>query len=286
VDGLSHYKKIGIIIRKDTPKAFSEAKKLADWLTNQSLDVYCEPSLQLCDSAKPMSHEEDFDDIDLIVVLGGDGTYLQAIRMLNGRQTPIVGVNLGSLGFLTDNRLEELYTMLQSTLSNKMDKRPRSVLSISINGDKKFLALNDMVLERGDRTHLLNIGLYCDGHLVTETKADGVIVSSPTGSTAYNLAAGGPVLHPEVKAIVVTPICPHSLTTRPIIFPDDREIELQIIGDKRNALLTIDGQKTMEVNRQHKLQIKRNSRDHHIIRHPTHNFFNLLREKLKFGERD
>ncbi len=283
---MSQYKKIGIIIRKDTPKALAEAKKLAVWLSEQSLAVYCEPDVELCNQAKPFSSEKDFDDIDLLVVLGGDGTYLQAIRMLNGRQTPIVGVNLGSLGFLTDNRLEELYTMMKSTLANKMDKRPRSVLAIDINEEKKFLALNDMVIERGDRTHLLNIGIYCDGQLVTETKADGVIVSSPTGSTAYNLAAGGPVLHPEVKAIVVTPICPHSLTTRPMIFPDDRDLEFQIIGDNRSALLTIDGQKVMEMNSKHKLIVRRNQQDHHIIRHPTHNFFNLLREKLKFGERD
>ncbi len=283
---MSQYKKIGIIIRKDTPKALAEAKKLAVWLSEQSLAVYCEPDVELCDEAKQFSSEKDFDEIDLLVVLGGDGTYLQAIRMLNGRQTPIVGVNLGSLGFLTDNRLEELYTMMKSTLANKMDKRPRSVLAIDINGEKKFLALNDMVIERGDRTHLLNIGIYCEGQLVTETKADGVIVSSPTGSTAYNLAAGGPVLHPEVKAIVVTPICPHSLTTRPMIFPDDRDLEFQIIGDNRSALLTIDGQKVMEMSSQHKLIVRRNQQDHHIIRHPTHNFFNLLREKLKFGERD
>lgn len=283
---MSQFKRIAIIIRKDTPKALVEAKKLADWLIDQSLTVYSEPNIQLNDKAKSLSSESDFDNIDLLVVLGGDGTYLQAIRMLNGRQTPIVGVNLGSLGFLTDNRLEELYTMMKSTLADKMDKRPRAVLEISINGDKRFLALNDMVIERGDRTHLLNIGIYCDSQLVTETKADGVIVASPTGSTAYNLAAGGPILHPEVKAIVVTPICPHSLTTRPMIFPDDHAIDFQIIGEKRTALLTVDGQKVMEINSQHKLTIKRNNQDHLIIRHPTHNFFNLLREKLKFGERD
>ncbi|MEM7647434.1 MAG: NAD(+)/NADH kinase [Pseudomonadota bacterium] len=283
---MSVFKKIGIIIRKDTPKALSEAQKLSQWLKDQKLEVYCEPNVSLCEGTKLLAVESDFDDIDLLVVLGGDGTYLQAIRMLNGRQTPIVGVNLGSLGFLTDNRLEEMYSMLKSTLANKMDKRPRSVLNISINGDEKFLALNDMVIERGDRTHLLNIGIYCDGQLVTETKADGVIVSSPTGSTAYNLAAGGPVTHPEVKAIIVTPICPHSLTTRPMIFPDDREIEFQIIGDNRTALLTVDGQKNTEISSKHRLMAKRNSRDHQIIRHPTHNFFNLLREKLKFGERD
>lgn len=283
---MSQYQNIGIIVRKDTKKALTEAQKLAQWLSEQKLNVYCEPNVELCDGNNKITAEADFDNIDLIVVLGGDGTYLQAVRMLNGRQTPIVGVNLGSLGFLTDNRIEELYTMMKSTLANKMDSRARSVLSISINGNTEFLALNDMVIERGDRTHLLNIGIHCDGQLVTETKADGVIVASPTGSTAYNLAAGGPVLHPEVDAIVVTPICPHSLTTRPMLFPDDREIQFNVIGEKRTALLTIDGQKAMEIDASHTLTVKRHSQDHYIIRHPTHNFFNLLREKLKFGERD
>lgn len=283
---MSSYKNIAIIIRKDTPRALREGEKLAHWLSGQGLKVYCEPNTQLCPEANSISSESCFDSIDLVVVLGGDGTYLQAVRMLNGRQTPIVGVNLGSLGFLTDNRIEELHSTLRSTLDNKMDSRPRSILDIDINGAQKYLALNDLVIERGDRTHLINIGIYCDGQLVTETKADGVIVSSPTGSTAYNLAAGGPVLHPEVKAIVVTPICPHSLTSRPILFPDDREITLQIIGENRSALLTVDGQKALEIDSSHKLTVKRNKQDHYIIRHPTHNFFNLLREKLKFGERD
>jgi NAD+ kinase len=283
---LSEYKNIAIVIRKDTPKALTEAKKLGQWLSDQGLQVFCEPNVDLCKKSQELSGEKDFDKIDLVIVLGGDGTYLQAVRMLHGRQTPIVGVNLGSLGFLTDNRLEDMYTTLKATLKNKMDSRPRSVLSMTINDDKKFLALNDIVIERGERTQLLNIGIYCDDQLVTETKADGVIVSSPTGSTAYNLAAGGPVLHPETKAIVVTPICPHSLTTRPLIFPDDRKLEFKIIGDRGPALLSVDGQKALEINSTHKLIVNKNNQDHYIIRHPTHNFFNLLREKLKFGERD
>lgn len=283
---MSSYKKIAIIIRKDTPRALSEAKKLAQWLADRSLSVFCEPDVKLCDSSKHLQSESDFDSINLVVVLGGDGTYLQAVRMLHGRKTPIVGINLGSLGFLTDNRLEELYSILESTLNNKMDSRPRSVLSLSINDNQNFLALNDMVIERGDRTHLINIAILCNSQLVTETKADGIIISSPTGSTAYNLAAGGPILHPEVKAIVVTPICPHSLTTRPIIFPDDSSLEFKILGEKRSALLSVDGKKTIEINSTHTLKVKRSPQDHYIIRHPSHNFFNLLRDKLKFGERD
>lgn len=283
---MSKYKNIAIIIRKDTPRALSEGQKLAEWMTKQSLQIYSESNIQLCSQEKKITAEADFDNIDLVVVLGGDGTYLQAVHMLNGRKTPIVGVNLGSLGFLTDNRIEEINTIMRATLDDRMDSRARAVLSISVNGQKKFLALNDMVIERGDRTHLLNIALSCDGNLVSETKADGVIVASPTGSTAYNLAAGGPILHPESKVTVVTPICAHSLTTRPILFPDHKELTLQIVGDKRTATLVIDGKKVMEIDSKTKLSVTRNGQDHYIIRHPTHNFFNLLREKLKFGDRD
>ena len=283
---MSDYNNIAIVIRTDTPKALSEGQKLAQWLTDEKLSVYCEDGVDLGGSAKALKSDKDLDQLDLVVVLGGDGTYLQAARMLNGRPTPIVGVNMGSLGFLTDNRLEEMYTMLKSTLANKMDRRPRSVLNLKINGSDERLALNDLVIERGDRTHLINIGIYCDGMLVTETKADGVVVSSPTGSTAYNLAAGGPVLHPEVAAIVVTPICPHSLTTRPMIFPDNSELEFHVLGKDRTAQLSIDGVKAMDIDGSHTIKVTRHKRDHFIIRHPTHNFFNLLREKLKFGERD
>jgi NAD+ kinase len=286
VVSLNNYKSVAIIIRQDTPRALSEAKKLCEWLNQRKLEVYCENDVDLAPCAQKITQPLQFDHIDLVVVLGGDGTYLKAVRMLAGRQTPIIGVNLGSLGFLTDNRIEELYTTLQATFDNKMDSRPRSMLAIKINGKKEFIALNDMVIERGDRTHLISMNIHCNGHLVSQTKADGIIVASPTGSTAYNLAAGGPILHPETKAIVVTPICPHSLTSRPILFPDDSEVSFQVLGEKRTALLTVDGQKVMEIDSSHQLVVTRHHQNHHIIRHPTHNFFNLLREKLKFGERD
>ena len=283
---MSLYKNIGIIVRKDTPQALTEAKKLSQWLVEKSLKVFCQEDVELCEQALKISKEGDLSQIDLVIVLGGDGTYLKTVNLFGDRQIPILGINMGSLGFLTDNRIEQLYTTLKATLNNQMENRPRAVLNVSINNQKNFLALNDMVIERGDRTHLLNVGIYYDKLLVTETKADGIIVASPTGSTAYNLAAGGPILHPNTKAIVVTPICPHSLTTRSMIFPDHKEIQFRIIGKNRTALLTIDGKKSMEINSLHKLNVKRHDTDHYIIRHPTHNFFNLLREKLKFGERD
>lgn len=282
---MKNYSSIAIVIREGTPRALSEGRKLAEWLQQESIQAYCEPHVDLGGQVRALK-DGDYDHIDLVVVLGGDGTYLKAIRLLAGRKTPIIGVNLGSLGFLTENRIEELYSTLKSTLANKMTTQPRSMLSVRVNGQEPLLALNDLVIERGNRTHLVNFSIHCDGRLVSQTKADGLIVASPTGSTAYSLAAGGPVLHPETPALVVTPICPHSLTTRPLIFPDDRVLSFQVLGKNRSAQLTLDGQKVMEIDSSHKLEVARHSQNHQMIRHPSHNFFNLLREKLKFGERD
>ena len=266
--------------------ALESAKKLAHQLSQKSFGIFCQQGVNLCEKSIEIDGEQELDQLDLVIVLGGDGTYLKTVNLLGDRQTPILGVNLGSLGFLTDNRLEDLESTLNTTFKNQMKTEARSMLEALVNAKTKFTALNDIVIERGGQTHLLNLGLYYDHQLVTETKADGLILSSPTGSTAYNLAAGGPLLHPEVKAMVITPICPHSLTTRPMIFPDHKEIQIRILGENTKALLTIDGEMSMELNPSHQLTIKKHLKDHPMIKDPSHNFFNLLREKLKFGERD
>ena len=170
--------------------------------------------------------------MDLVIVLGGDGTYLEAVRLLNGCQTPILGVNLGSLGFLTQTRSEDLYSVVHMALQNKMEMRPRTMLQIKVKRSgrirKNLCALNDVVIERGPTTQLIGMSLYSDRQLACHIKADGVVTASPTGSTAYNLAAGGPILHPFVAAFVVTPIAPHSLTSRPLLFPDNQKLSYKI----------------------------------------------------------
>jgi len=277
---------IAVVARKKTPKALMAAKDLCQWIDAKGLKVFVQDQSDLKNLGQIMT-AENLDSVDLVVALGGDGTYLEAFRLLKGRPTPILGVNLGSLGFLTENRLETMKTTLEATLSNDLEKRPRSVLSLDVEGiSPEILALNDVVVERGDRTHLINLAIYCNNALVMETKADGVVVATPTGSTAYNLASGGPILHPEVGAFVVTPICPHSLTSRPLLFPDDLELQIRILGNDRDAQLTVDGVKVAEISDKNPLTLKKHKWDHQVIRHPSHNFFNLLREKLKFGERD
>jgi NAD+ kinase len=224
----------------------------------------------------------------LVLALGGDGTYLRAARLVAGEQIPILGINLGSLGFLADTPVEDLFTALQATLDGKMDLCPRTVLKVEIqrsgnNLKKDHFALNEVVVERGASSHLMNMKLSSDSQLVCSLKADGIIISSPTGSTAYNLAAGGPILHPAVAAFVVTPICPHSLTHRPMIFPDDFRLTLQLDGAKQAGRVVLDGQNCGVLKGNDTVTITKHSQDHFVVRQPSHDYFALLREKLKFG---
>src|SRR5690606_17908640 len=206
-------KKVLIVYRPHKSEPWKAAQELAKWLSGQNAEVYTHSDQKLIPGTKTVS-QASLKNINFAVVLGGDGTYLRAVRMLDKIKLPIIGVNLGSLGFLTEVTVEEMFTIVQRGLKGKFDLEPRSMIDISVKKNKKtvhFTALNDIVIERGPYSRLISLAIYSNNSLITELKADGLIVSTPTGSTAYNLAAGGPIVHPEVKAIVITPICPHSL---------------------------------------------------------------------------
>ena len=282
-------KTIAIMYRPGTEAAMKQAVELAEWLTSEGFKVYSSPDQKLLERS-PVVNPKVLDAIDWVIALGGDGTYLRAVRMMEGRQTPILGVNMGSLGFLTETRLEDLYKAVSLTLNGKMEFRPRAMLFIEIRRGEKIMsrhiALNDIVLERGSNTHLINIEISSQKYLVASVKADALIIASPTGSTAYNLAAGGPILHPEVHAMVVTPVCPHALTSRPLIFPDDQELSFRVLTRDKKAVLTVDGVNCGEITVQDEVMVVRNRIDHFVIRKPSANYFTLLREKLSFGQRD
>lgn len=295
-------KVIGILYRPSTALAIDKAKELSSWLRSQGSEVLTAPGQSLERGVRAMA-DRDLKRVDLMVVLGGDGTYLGAVRLLSGHTIPVLGVNMGSLGFLTETRVEDLFNAVMATLSGKMEMRPRSMLSIEVRRRGRvrgrYIALNDAVLERGSVTHLINIEIHNEKHLVGQVKADALIVATPTGSTAYNLAAGGPILHPDARAIVVTPVCPHALTSRPLIFPDDQRLKFQVLpptlkspekssSEKKapRAILTVDGARCGELTPDDEIEIIRNPIDHITVRKPAHNFFQLLREKLKFGERN
>ncbi|MGE0631474.1 MAG: NAD(+)/NADH kinase [Pseudobdellovibrionaceae bacterium] len=285
---LSEGKKIGIVYRPETPRAFALGAEVAVWLKEKGYAPVTAPDQKKITGTQSMS-AKDLKSLCLIVVLGGDGTYLQAVRLLEGAPIPILGVNLGSLGFLTQTREQDLYVNLEQALNNKMELRSRSMLEVKLKRKNKVidtsLALNDVVIERGAASHLMNVAIYSEKFLVCEIKADGFIIASPTGSTAYTLAAGGPVLHPEVNALVVTPIAPHSLTTRPMIFPDHQLLSFKINSRTQGSRYVVDGKSLQDLVPDDEIVITRAKHDHLVVRRPTDNFFHLLREKLKFGER-
>lgn len=282
-------KTICIMYRPDTLEAIRQSNELSVWLTEQGFTVYSALNQHLKKPALALTQAK-VNDLDWVIVLGGDGTYLGAVRMLEGRQIPILGVNMGSLGFLTEIRIEDLYKAIISTLQHKMEFKVRSMLSVQVKRAGKiaheYVALNDAVIERGSNTHLINIEVYNELQLVAAVKADALVVATPTGSTAYNLAAGGPILHPDVHAIVMTPVCPHALTSRPLIFPDDQKLSFKLVTQDKRVVLTVDGVNRGEITHNDEIVITRSPIDHFVIRKPSSNYFTLLREKLAFGQRN
>lgn len=276
---------VAIVYRRGTPAALASARDLCAWLRERRVKVFSHPQQKIPGALRLRNAR----GLQLVIVLGGDGTYLEAVRMLNGERVPVLGVNMGSLGFLTVHRHQDLFPMVELALEGKLEMKHRSMIRVQVrNGTKvksEFAALNDLVIERGPASHLVHFAMTVDRLPITSIKADGLIISSPTGSTAYNLAAGGPILHPEVDALVVTPICPHSLTSRPFIFPDKRKIQFSVVGSGKRAVLTVDGIKKAKIGNNDEVWVDRHENDHLFLRKVGHNFFSLLKEKLKFGER-
>lgn len=281
-------RRVLLVHRTDSPAAEALALDVAHWLKDRKIQVYSHPQQKLGRGAQPLKASH-LAKMDLVLVLGGDGTYLEAVRLLHGAPVPVLGVNLGSLGFLTVFRAEDIYHALELTLHGKMQVRHRVVIEVDVRragkSRKTALALNDVVIERGSLSRLLNMSILVDRQLTGSVKADGLIVATPTGSTAYNLAAGGPILHPEVNALVITPICPHSLTNRPVLVSDRHELTFKLLVKNQKAFLSVDGRKITDLTSQDEIRIVRTTQDHLALRKPTDNYFSLLREKLKFGER-
>jgi NAD+ kinase len=226
---------------------------------------------------------------DLVIVLGGDGTLLAVGRIFAATGTPILSVNLGTLGFLTEVRLNELYATLESWCKNCHTLEPRAMLRAELwrsgSMHSQFDALNDIVVTKGDIARMGEFAVELDTKLVARFRADGVIVSTPTGSTAYTLAANGPILTPNVDAMVVTPICPHLLTLRPIVLRGDASLTVRVEGIPNLALLTVDGQRAFELDLDDEIRCHKSPYTVNLIRLNEGGFFEALRTKLSWGER-
>ncbi len=269
-----------IVYKEDSPEIFEMLKEVKLWFEGRNILTEVKSQKELSSLATDKSKR------DLVLVLGGDGTYLKAVQFVSDFSVPFLGINMGSLGFLTVHRREVLKECLAQILEGKMEVEKRSLLEISLVKNnrhvKKYQALNDMVMERGALSHLINIAIRIEGQDLYSVTADGLIVASPTGSTAYNLAAGGPILHPQVKSFVITPVCSHSLTQRPVIVPEKCRMSFYV--QKQSAFLTIDGRSVSQVSQGHRVVVEKSQNQHLTFRSVDHNDFLLLKEKLKFSQ--
>jgi NAD+ kinase len=226
---------------------------------------------------------------NLIIVLGGDGTLLAAARAFAHSPTPILGVNLGSLGFLTEVPLTELYSSLEAWCENCASIEVRDMMHAELLREGKVVkhwdALNDIVVSKGSIARMADFSVEIDQQFVATMRADGIIVSTPTGSTAYNLAGGGPIVMPSVSALVVTPICPHLLTIRPIVVPGDAAVAIHIEGVPNLTYLTVDGQEAVELQLGDEIRCRRSERSVRLLRPRRNGLFSVLRSKLSWGER-
>ncbi len=232
------------------------------------------------------------DVCDLIVVLGGDGTFLSIARLMRNRSVPLLGVNMGTLGFLTEVNHAEARAALDGILSGKKQTiQPRALLEVTLRRGKKILfqgpVVNDVVISKGAIARIIGIRICLNGKTINSVRADGLILSTPTGSTAYSLAAGGPVVEPNLGAVILAPICPHSLTQRPIVISDENEIELCLNHQPGQVVLTIDGQDVFDMTLEDTVTVRRYKKHSlQVISSPDRDYFGLLREKLSFGNKD
>jgi NAD+ kinase len=284
-------KTVAIMSKPSQPALERVAPEVVDWLKRHAYEVLID---QETGSYLPSHPALPRDELagkkpEFVLVLGGDGTMLAAARALAEARIPVLGVNLGTLGFLTEVSLSELYPTLEALAENRCAVEVRSMLHCHLmrQGERvaHFDALNDAVMHKSAMARIMEFEIQVDGRFVASYRADGLIVSTPTGSTAYSLAAGGPVVSPEVAALIITPISPHMLTHRPVVVKDSRTVTIVVIGTPEEAFLTVDGQVGIPVFEGDHITCKKSAREVRLLRHADRTFFDVLRMKLKWGER-
>jgi NAD+ kinase len=282
-------KSVGIIFKHDFQPAKKECKRLRDWFTQRGITVYTEEMASRAHVTQCLEEDTSIPDtVDLVVVLGGDGTLLGAARKVGRYGLPILGVNLGGLGFLTEIPLEMLYKDIEKVITGQVTVEPRLMLQASVlrNAEEecRFSVLNDVVINKGALARIIDLRVSIDGHFLTTFRSDGLIISTPTGSTSYNLSAGGPILYPDLEALILTPICPFTLTHRPIIVPDTSVIEVQMGKHNEEVILTFDGQVGFDLMAHDRVIISKSEKKLKLIKSPDQDYYDILRTKLKWGE--
>jgi NAD+ kinase len=285
------FTRVGIALKPRKPEAQPILATLVAWLRQREREVLLdEEAARVCPECGPgRPRAEVVGQADLMVVLGGDGTILSVARLTGPRDVPILGVNLGGLGFLTEVSLQELYPTLEAVLADRFAVSHRRTLVADVRRGTEVVstheALNDAVVTKTFPSRIVELATFVNGEYVTTYRADGLIVSTPTGSTAYCLSAGGPIIYPSLPALVVIPICPHTLTNRPLVLPDSAGIEIVQQTTGEDVHLTVDGQVDVGLRHQDVIALRRSAHTIALVKSPTLNYFELLRAKLRWGER-
>ena len=282
---------VGIVSKPIKDVVCSIVPPLMEWLRARNIAVFTDTETQDCigQLGAGVPRQALAGKIDLLIVLGGDGTLLSAVRALGGHKVPILPVNLGGLGFLTSVTREEMYPALEHVLAGQHRLSERMMLEAEVwrNGSaiERQTALNDAVVNKAALARMLEFDVFVDRAHVGRYRADGLIIATPTGSTAYSLAAGGPIVHPEVDALLITPICPHMLTNRPLAVPDTARVEIDVAIAGEAAHLTLDGQTGIQLEPDDRVAITKSANRVALIRPPEKTYFEVLRNKLRWGER-
>ena len=283
-------KKIGIFTKPDESRAGAVAACIAGWAIDKNIELLIND--RLCDiphGAIAATEHQIVDESDFIVALGGDGTMLAVARLLELRDTPVMGVNLGTLGYLTELSIEEVIPALEEVLNGDYQVNHRTMIDWRIVRDNEIIAmgstLNDVVCNRAAISRIIEIDCTVNNCYVTTYRADGLIIATPTGSTAYHLSAGGPIICPDVKAISLMPICPHTLTNRPLVLPDTAKIRLDLKIQEQEVTLTPDGQSRIFLYPGDKVEIQKSHNTFNTVSSHSQDYFQILRSKLRWSGR-
>lgn len=287
---------IGFVVKHHHPDAARLALEIGKYLLTEGLKiVFAKESQKLARTFKKTKKQvliveksKMGDHADIILVFGGDGTYLSIARLID-KSVPVAGINMGKLGFLTEIKHNEVYDVLHRILvKGEIYISERTVLEVELKRKNKIVfsgpVVNDVVISKGAISRIIGLQLAVDGYWVNHVRADGLIVSTPTGSTAYSLAAGGPIVEPSLGALVITPICPHSLSNRPLVLADDSEIQIRLDQRPGHVILSLDGQDVVDMLEDDIVVIRKSKKEKlRTVSSPTRDYFSLLREKLSFG---
>lgn len=279
---------VAIIFKRARPEAAAFAEEVRGWLLERHIHSFCRENIDTSDVCLSYPNMELPDNTELVIVIGGDGTFLSVVRVLENRSTPIIGINLGGLGFLTEISAGSCFHELEEILKGQfvVEERMRLEVSIRRNDEDIFhhSVLNDVVINKGALARIVDLKTTIDGRYLTHYRADGLIVATPTGSTAYNLSAGGPILHPTARAIILTPICPFTLANRPIILPSDITLRVELGAPIQRLTLTCDGQVGCELAPADQIVISAAANPVRCIKTASVDYFEILRTKLKWGQ--